>query len=235
MSAGGRGTALHLHEVVDIVGQGARPYMQENVVGFDADAAADRALRLYGTWEVVGATGRWPQVVNVWELEDGWEGWRRLCQATNLRRAENVALGEWWDDAYRKRTGGFDRLLRAAPGQPLLADLVAGGVTGSLFVHELTRVRPGEGTAYLRAVEAEWAPLAARHGHRLVGAWEVLFGDTEVVTLWATDLDGHIGLQQAAEVDDDVAAWRRRARTWVERWHEELMVPHPGTPLAGEP
>lgn len=223
---------LHLHEVVDVVGQGARPYMQENVVGFDADAAADRALRLFGTWEVVGATGRWPQVVNVWELVDGWDGWRRLCDSTNLKRADNQALGEWWDDAYRKRTGGYDRLLRAVGDVPGLDRLVADGVQGSLFVHELTQVQPGAGPAYLAAVEAEWAPVAGEHGHHLVGSWEVLLGDTEVVTLWATDLDGHIDLQRAAEADERVTAWRERARTWTTRWHEELMVPHPGTPLA---
>lgn len=225
-------TTLHLHEVVDVVGQGARPYMEENVLGFDADAAADRALRLFGTWEVVGATGRWPQVVNLWELADGWDGWRRLCEATNVRRAQNTALGEWWDDAYRKRTGGFDRLLRAAPKMPDLDRLVADGVSGTMFVHELTQVRPGAGARYLRAVREEWAPVAAEHGHHLVGAWEVLFGDTEVVTVWATDLDGHVGLQQAEDLDERVGTWRRRSRKWTTRWREELMTPHPGTPLA---
>lgn len=224
--------ALHLHEVVDIVGQGARPYMEENVVGFDAAAAADRALRLFGTWEVVGATGRWPQVVNVWELADGWDGWRRLCESTNLRRAGNQALGEWWDDAFRKRTGGLDRLLQAAPGLPVLDQLTAEGVTGSLFVHEMTTVQPGTGTEYLAALSEIWAPLAAEHGHQLVGAWEVLFGDTEVVTLWATDLDHHIALQRAAATDPRIAQWRQVARSWCTRWHEELLVPHPGTPLA---
>jgi hypothetical protein len=226
------GDVLHLHEVVDIVGQGARPYMEDNVVGFDAAAAADRALRLFGTWEVVGATGRWPQVVNLWELADGWQGWRRLCESTNLRRAENRALGEWWDDAYRKRTGGFDRLLRASPDMPGLDQLVADDVNGSMFVHELTEVRPGAGARYLRAVREEWAPIAADHGHHLVGAWEVLFGDTEVITVWATDLDGHIGLQEAEGADDRIGTWRRRSRKWTTRWHEELMTPHPGTPLA---
>jgi hypothetical protein len=223
---------LHLHEVVDIVGQGARPYMQENVVTFDADAAADRALRLFGTWEVVGATGRWPQVVNVWELLDGWEGWRRLCESTNVKRAQNAALGEWWDDAYRKRSGGFDRLLQASPKAPTLDELVADGVQGTMFVHEVTQVHPGAGARYLRAVREEWEPLAAEHGHRLVGSWEVLLGDTEVITVWATDLDGHISLQQAAAEDERIATWRRRSRKWTTRWHEELMVPHPGTPLA---
>jgi len=59
-------------------------------------------------------------------------------------------------------------------------------------------------------------------------------GDTEVVTVWATDLDGHIALQQAETEDERIATWRRRSRAWTTRWHEELMTPHPGTPLAAE-
>ena len=54
--------ALYLHETIDIVGDGAVPYMEESVVGFDAESIADRGLTLYGTWLVQGSTGRWPQV-----------------------------------------------------------------------------------------------------------------------------------------------------------------------------
>ena len=69
---------LYLHETIDIVGEGAVPYMEESVIAFDAETISDRGLRPFGTWYVQGSTGRWPQVVNIWELVDGWEGWRRL-------------------------------------------------------------------------------------------------------------------------------------------------------------
>ncbi|MEO7572888.1 MAG: NIPSNAP family containing protein, partial [Acidimicrobiales bacterium] len=61
---------LFLHEVIDVVGRGGRPYM-EHTVSFDATGTTSGGLELLGTWEVVGTTGRWPQVVNVWEI-DGW-------------------------------------------------------------------------------------------------------------------------------------------------------------------
>ena len=96
---------LFLHEVIDIVGRGGRAYM-EHTVGFDAEGTTGRGLELLGTWEVVGTTGRWPQVVNVWEI-DGWEGWARLGHTTNVRKADNAALAEWWDEAYQRRTGGL--------------------------------------------------------------------------------------------------------------------------------
>lgn len=228
------GRTMFLHEVVDIVGQGAVPYM-EHTVAFDTEAAAGRGLTLFGTWYVMGSTGRWPQVVNVWELVDGWDGWARLCEQTNLRRQSNVELSNWWDEAYRHRTGGFDRLLAGAPGSPSPSTLVADGVTGTVFVHELTEVRPGSASDYLAAVRDEWAPVRAAHGHVLVGLWEVLLGDTEVCTLWATDLDAHVASMRAADPgrgeDDRLSAWARRRRTWTTRWHEELLVPCPGTLL----
>lgn len=230
---------LHLHEVIDIVGEQAVPYMERSVLGFRT-GTADRGLELYGTWYVVGGTGRWPQVVNIWELIDGWDGWERLCRATNLRREANAELGEWWLEAYQRRSGGFDRLLGALPGTATLADIAAGGIGGTLFVHELTEVRPGAGPDYLAAVGERWAPVAAEHGHRLVGAWEVLLGDTEVVTLWATSLEHHVALQRATDAargvgpgvgDERIAAWHDEARGWRTRWREELLVPCPGTPM----
>ena len=212
---------LFLHEVVDIVGEGARPYM-ELMVRTNTDAIADRGMRLFGTFQVVGMTGRWPQVINLWAI-DGWEGWRRSLVAANIKREENTALKDWWDDAYRHRSGGFDRLLDATTVDPH---------PGELFVHEISTVKPGAAADYLGALQEEWAPVAADHGHRLVGAFEVLFTDVEVVTVWATSLDDHIAFESGS--DDRVAQWRRRARQHVTQWREELMVPGPGSPLAAE-
>jgi hypothetical protein len=60
--------------------------------------------------------------------------------------------------------------------------------------------------------------------------YEVLLGDTEVVTVWAADLDAHIALQRSD--DERIDKWRDRARSFLSRWREELMVPAPGSPLA---
>jgi hypothetical protein len=212
-------TELFLHEVVDIVGEGARPYM-DLMVRTNTDSIADRGMQLFGTFQIVGMTGRWPQVINLWRI-DGWEGWRRSLVAANLKREENRALKAWWDDAYQHRSGGFDRLLQATTLNP---------APGELFVHEISKVQPGAGPDYLRALETEWAPVAAEHGHALVGAFEVLFTDVEVVTVWSTSLDDHIAFESGE--DARVGQWRQRARAWVAAWREELMVPGPGSPLS---
>jgi hypothetical protein len=210
---------LHLHEVIDIVGEGARPYM-EHTIAFDTERAADRGLHLFGTWQVVGMTGRWPQVVNIWAFDDGWEGWKRVLRAANVKRADNPALAKWWEEQYARRTGGFDRMLRAVGGIAMRP--------GEIFVHELSEVLPGSGPDYLTAVETEWAPVAAEFGVHLVAAYEVLFTDIEVVTVWATDADAHASLH--ATDDIRVSAWRTTARQVLTRWREELMVPCPGSP-----
>lgn len=216
--------SLFLHEVIDIVGRGAAAYMAQTR-DFDAGAAAGGGLDLVGTWEVVGTTGRWPQVVNVWEI-DGWDGWERLAQRTNVRKAENTELAEWWDEAYQRRTGGFDRVLRGAPGCPTRASLAADGVGGSWFVHELSEVRPGAGPEYLQAVMAERRPAMAARGISLVGAYDSVLSDTEVCTIWATDVATHTALLR------DRDPWPATARSYCTRWREELMTPGPGTLLA---
>ena len=224
---------LYLHEYIDIVGEGAMRYM-EHTAAFDTDAAADRGVELVGTWYTMGSTGRWPQVVNLWECVDGWAGWRRLMERTNLARTKNPALNEWWQEALKVRSGGFDRLLGAAPGCPSLAELRSEGVTGSVFVHELSQVRPGAALDYLAAVRGEWAPVRRDYGHHLVGLYEVLLTDVEVVTVWATDPAGHeaLGLATDARGDDRIIRWRKRAREHLTLWREELMTPAPGTPLS---
>jgi hypothetical protein len=215
---------LFLHEVIDIVGRGGRAYM-EHTVAFDAGAAAGRGLELLGTWEVVGTTGRWPQVVNVWEI-DGWDGWARLAQRTNVDKAANAELAAWWDEAYTRRTGGFDRLMRGAPGCPTLASLAADDVRGTWFVHELSEVRPGAGQEYLAATLAERVPAMAERGIALVGLYDSVLSDTEVCTIWATDLATHTALLS------DGDPWSGVARHWCTRWREELMTPGPGSPRA---
>ncbi|MDQ2647951.1 MAG: NIPSNAP family containing protein [Actinomycetota bacterium] len=215
---------LFLHEVIDIVGRGGAAYMA-HTRDFDAGGAAAGGLDLVGTWEVVGTTGRWPQVVNIWEI-DGWDGWARLAQRTNVAKRDNAELAEWWDEAYKRRTGGFDRVLRGAPGCPTRTTLAADGVGGSWFVHELSEVRPGAGPEYLARTLAERVPAMAERGIALVGLYDSIFTDTEVCTVWATTVAAHTALLR------DGDPWPTVAREYCTRWREELMTPGEGTALA---
>jgi hypothetical protein len=227
---------LFLHEVVDIVGAGAWPYMEHTV-----RAAADErpGFELLGTWYTMGITGRWPQVINIWEVIGGWDGWQRCVEGLGLARRGNDALAGWWKKALTYRSGGFDRLLGAVPGCPGRADLVARGVRGSVFVHEVASVRPGAALDYLAALREEWLPVASEYGLEPVGLWEVLGTDTEVCTVFATEPAGPVrlavaydaarGLGDEADGDARLVTWAARAREFCTGRREELMTPCPGT------
>jgi len=231
---------LYLHELIDIVGQHQWDYMEHT----KAQAGDEKVgFELLGTWYTMGITGRWPQVVNIWEIPGGWDGWYGKVDRLGMKRRTNHHLEAWWSVAYTHRTGGFDRLLGAAPGCPTMAILAREGVKGTLFVHELTEVRPGTALEYLDAVREERAPLMAEYDHRLIGLWEVMMTDSEVCTVWATDAGGHVRMAKARDVargmapqqaggvegDSRIEAWHRRARQWTTRWREELMTPATGT------
>ena len=159
-------------------------------------------------------------------------------ESTNLSRTKNPALNAWWKTALEVRSGGFDRLLGAVPGCPTIAELRRDGVSGSVFVHELSECRAGAAAEYLDAVRVVWEPVMRDYGHVLVGLYEVLMTDTEVMTVWATDPEGHEALGRAidAGTDERIARWRAQSTRYLTRWREELMTPYPGTLLSrGDP
>jgi hypothetical protein len=231
---------LFLHEYIDIIGQSQWAYMEH----IKAQAGHEKVdFELLGTWYTMGITGRWPQVVNIWEIPGGWDGWYGKVDRLGLKRRTNAPLFKWWDTAYKLRTGGFDRLLGGHPGCPTIAQLTRDNVEGTLFVHELTTVRPGTATEYLDATREWRQPLMNEYGHRLVGLYEVLLHDYEVCTVWATTPADHVRMGKAFDVarglldaesagvagDLRLVEWRRGAQQWTAQHREELMTPAPGT------
>ena len=111
-----------LHEYIDILGQAAWPYM-EHIKIQNRDARV--GFELLGTWYTMGITARWPQVVNLWD-SGGWDGWLERVDRLNLKRKSNDLLDDWWEEAYKLRTGGYDRVLGSVPESPPLASVLAG-------------------------------------------------------------------------------------------------------------
>lgn len=60
----------------------------------------------------------------------------------------------------------------------------------------------------------------------IVGLYDSVLADTQVCTIWATDLDSHTALLR------DGDPWPATARQWCTRWREELMTPGADSPLA---
>ncbi|MEU0568638.1 hypothetical protein ABZ297_25115 [Nonomuraea sp. NPDC005983] len=189
-----------------------------------------RDIHLAGAFYAVGITGH-PQfkVVTLWQCRGGWDGgWRQMMEIY-----QGVDERLFLSDIDDLRFSAFSRPLGAVPGCPPMDELPA----EPFYLFESARVRPGAALDYLEAVRTERAPLLAEHGHRLVGLYEVLFCDTEAVTLWSVSLDDHLAMQRARDaalgLDDEVAPdprllqWSKRAREFLEGPWRETMLARP--------
>lgn len=195
-----------------------------------------REIDLVGAFYAVGITGH-PQfkAVTLWDCHGGWDGgWRQMMEIYS-----GVDSKLFLSDIDDLRFSAFSRPLGAVHGSPSLASVSP----SEFYLFESATVRPGAALDYLDAVRAERLPVLADHGHRLVGLYEVLFCDTEVVTVWGMSLDDHLGLQRARDaalgLDDEVEGdprlleWSRRARSFLTgTWRETLLAPFPGSRLA---
>ncbi|NUR92588.1 MAG: hypothetical protein HOY71_51665 [Nonomuraea sp.] len=221
-------------------------YKQEDLAREAPELTAGMSIRsreidLVGAFYAVGITGH-PQfkAVTLWDCHGGWEGgWRQMMEIY-----AGVDEKLFLSDIDDLRFSAFSRPLGAVHGSPALSDLLAEGYAAEFYLFESATVRPGAALDYLDAVREERVPLLAEYGHRLVGLYEVLFCDTEVVTVWGMSLDSHLGVQRARDaalgLDDEVAAdprlldWSRRARDYLDgSWRETLLAPFPGSRLAG--
>lgn len=215
---------LYLHETIDIVGTGSERYKAHT--GARGAERRDGGARLVGTWQQCGSTGRWPIVVNLWEM-DGWEHWARILEGQyTASSAQPPALRRWWAQAARYRSGGFDRILVPAPFSPTRAQLVAGGVRGAVQLQEIATVPPGGAERYLDAVATHWRAPAARRGLTLVGAWANALHAGEAVLLWSVPTFQALTAYLAARDGDPATRrWLARARELRTGWYETALVP----------
>ena len=177
---------VYIHEFIDITKQNRARYMHHMAANWSPLAQEQRHQLCYGVWGVVGSTGRWPQVVNIWE-EDGFDGLARSF-STELGNAtlQDPALAKWWAAAADLRSGGFDRLLVPHPDTLTIEALCASGASGEIFAHELVTVRPGTARQFLDSALAGAGKVRADYGWRLVGAWwTAMRNEDEAVLLWS--------------------------------------------------
>lgn len=229
---------LYLYEVVDVLGQGQYDYMEH--LWQDPVLRMPEMFGLQGSFYVCAAGGgRWPQVINIWDIgAEGWSGWAHNVDRMNLKRRK-AFYGDWWDEAAKWRSGGFDRLCGGVPGSPTTEEIAAAGIRGSLFVNEILTVRPGGQLDFLAAVVEERVPFMEANGHRATGLYEVTSNAHEVVMVWATDIpsrtrlmqnrDTTRGLCDEGEADDRIAHWERRSAEFVTGGDTHIMTPLPRT------
>ena len=117
---------VYIHEFIDIIGHNRARYMHHMTANWCPIARDERNMLCFGVWGTVGSTGRWPEVVNMWEL-DGWDGAGRATSRTSSSSPalQDPSLAEWWAAAAELRRGGFDRIVVPEPWSPTIDELTA--------------------------------------------------------------------------------------------------------------
>jgi hypothetical protein len=225
---------VYIHELIEIIGHNRARYMHHMTANWVPVALRERNQRCFGVWGTVGSTGRWPEVVNMWELDD-WDGlvanFRHELGHASL---QDPSLAEWWAVAATLRRGGVDRILVPEPWTRPIDALIADGVRGDLYSHELVTFPAGAATEFLAAVREESVPAHEALGLQLVGAYRVaMVNDSEALVIWAIpDWDSWAGLERAwLDPAGGLARWRATAVALGADWRRTLMVDAPLGPL----
>jgi hypothetical protein len=228
---------VYIHELIDIRGHNRAKYMHHMTANWVPVAIEERNQLCYGVWGTVGSTGRWPEVVNVWEL-DGWDGLVANFRHEFVGRGamQDPSLAEWWAQAAEFRSGGYDRILTPAPWTRPIGALVADGVRGEVYAHELVAVPPGEADDYLDALQREGRSAVESFGLTLTGAFRVeMVNDTECIVIWAIpDWSTWAAFERAHCSEDDgtaLAGWAATQAALGADWRRTLMVEAPLSPL----
>ena len=203
---------VYIHELVDIRGHNRAKYQHHMTANWVPVALEERGQRCYGVWSTIGSTGRWPEVVNMWEL-DGWDGLVRNFEVeTAAGRDQDPSLAEWWATAATFRRGGFDRILVPHATNRSIDDLCTAGVRGAVYAHELVTLPLGTAPDFVDAVTGEGRD-ALQPFAELLGAWQVSGVNAgEAVVLWALpSWSAWAALEQAwLDPHSPLSTWRAR-------------------------
>ena len=224
---------VYIHEFIDIRGHHRADYMHHMTANWSPNAQEDRGQLCFGVWGVVGSTGRWPQVCNLWE-ERGWDGLARSLDG-ELTGADlqDPKLRKWWAKANEFRSGGVDRLLEPAPWSPTIEDHMAAGTRAGCVVHEIITVQPGAARGFLEMARESAVPAYGDHGWELLAAFTTAMkNDDEAILLWGASDYASWARAEAAHHEGPLVEWKRGARQLATGWERILLANAPLCPFA---
>ena len=235
MASADRNDKVYIHELIDIRGHNRAKYMHHMTANWVPVGMRERNMLCFGVWGTVGSTGRWPEVVNMWEL-DGWDGLAASFahEFAGQGAMQDPSLAEWWAQAAEFRSGGYDRIVTPAPWTRSVEGLVADGVRGEVYAHELVAVPPGDADDYLAALHTEGRAAVESFGLTLTGAFRVeMVNDTECIVIWAIpDWATWARFEQAhRDEHGPLAGWLATQAGLGADWRRTLMVEAPLSPL----
>jgi len=225
-------TRVYIHELIDIIGPNRARYIHHMTANWCPTAREERNMSCFGVWGTVGSTGRWPQVVNLWELE-GWDGLvANFAHELASPSLQDPALAKWWAAAAELRRGGLDRVLVPEPWSPAIDELTGAGVRGVVYAHEIVRVPVGTVRAFLDALADVGVPALEPLGLRCIGAHRVaMINDSEAIVIWALPSWEAWGRYEQAWDGSELSPWRARLVALNADVQRTLMVDAPLSPM----
>ena len=195
-------------------------------------ARDDRGQLCFGVWGVVGTTGHWPRVVNIWE-EAGFDGLAHaLGHELGRPTLQDPKLETWWNEAASFRSGGFDRVLVPAPWTRTIDELCTDGVRGSTYAHDTITLEAGGADDFLSRVRDMAIGAHQPFGWELVAAMKTsMRADSECILIWAVpDWLQWADVEAAHDTDPGLRAWRDVLRSGRD-YERFLMCDAPLAPL----
>lgn len=178
--------SVYIHEVVEVDGTRRADYQHHMTANWVPEGGPLRRQKCFGVFTLVGSTGPWPRVVNIWE----YESWEDLAHNFSVELDapghRDPMLEEWWAAAAEFRRGGEDRILVAHRDSPGVEHWQAAGGSGSVaYVHEVLRGPAGSAPDLCDEMAGPRAATLAESGLTLVGAWRTAMrADDEAIALW---------------------------------------------------
>ena len=223
---------IYIHEFIDIIGHNRARYMHHMTANWCPVGRAERNMLCFGVWATVGSTGRWPEVVNMWEL-NGWDGLAaNFGHELTGSGLQDESLVQWWSVAAELRRGGVDRIAVPEPWSPTIDELVDRGIKGVAYAHELVTMPVGTVRRFLDAVEEVGRQTIEELGIHCVGAFRVaMTNDHEAIVIWALPAwESWVEYERAWD-GDALATWRARLVALGADVRRTLMVDAPLSPM----
>jgi hypothetical protein len=221
----------YIHEFIDITKQNRAKYMHHMTANWSPIGQEQRNQLCYGVWGVVGSTGHWPQVVNLWEheslagLADSFE---TEFSAPTL---QDPALAKWWAGAADLRSGGYDRIVLPHPSTLTITEQCASAAGSVVYAHEVIDVATGAAQGFLDACVSAASAATDRFGWRLIGAFRTaMHADDEVILLWAIPSWAQWAAAEKALLAGSASLLGAIESTVLSR-HRILLVDAPLSPL----
>jgi hypothetical protein len=230
---GGVSGKVYIHELIDVIGHNRARYMHHMTANWCPVAREERNQLCFGVWGTVGSTGRWPEVVNMWEL-DGWDGLvANFSHELSHASLQDPSLAEWWSVAAELRRGGVDRIVVPEPWCDPIDALVARGVRGEVYAHELFGCPPGRSREVLAQLHDVARPAAEELGLTCVGAFDVaMVNESECLAIWALpEWAAWAGYEQAWGPSGALRPWAEWLASSGTAMRRTLLVDAPLAPL----